>query len=742
RRMMAHVNSSTNKALKDAFSEYRSDPRRRFHVKIRRERARQLRELLSEPDTVDLKTFNSDVWIWSNGVYLNGEKIKPAAFDNADQEQVTQYESALDSGELELHGNLIWSPPTRIYGAMLGVDDEQKMENVRAALRFLNDAELSPPQKARRVQTVAGFGPATATGLVMIFHPDEFAIYNKQSKGAMEKLGRDESTLEDFERQAADLKEILGAADYLELDHFLLHINQCWIKVPGEDMQNGTDHHEGTARDPLNLILYGPPGTGKTYSVQREAVRILEPNSSDLPDEEINQLYREYRAQGRIEFVTFHPSYSYEEFVEGFRYDEDAKIPVRKDGVFKLLADRAFNPRSSPTPTEGTRIWKVSLGGGSEQHIFERCIQEGEIAVGWLGDENLEELDRDGIAELFAKHGQSGNRINSVNYLVNEIRDGDYVAVLKNNREIRAIGVVTGPYQYKGEEYGSEYPHIRPVEWLDREDHDIYEMNERKRLVQQAIFPLARISLQEFLTLLPEEERSDEPHVLIIDEVNRGNISRIFGELITLLEEDKRRGASNEIIVRLPYSREAFAVPKNLYVIGTMNTADRSIALLDVALRRRFAFKEIMPDVAVVREHLLGAIEADPKSGFGEDEVALICGVFEELNRRVRVLVDRDHQIGHSYFMEVISTSMLHDVLYRKIFPLLQEYFYNDQRRLKLLLGVCNPDVPKGFVHSLESEYRRVYGEDPLEDEAPWEFYEYPDHQLIDVLRNTFLTEG
>ncbi len=165
------MNSSTNKALKDAFSEYRSDPSRRFHVKIRRERARQLRELLSEPDTVDLTTFNNDVWIWSSGVYLNGKKIKPAAFDNADQEQVAQYESALDSGELELHGNLIWSPPTRIYGAMLGVDDEQKTETVRAALRFLNDAELSPAQKTRRVQTVAGFGPATATGLVMIFHP-------------------------------------------------------------------------------------------------------------------------------------------------------------------------------------------------------------------------------------------------------------------------------------------------------------------------------------------------------------------------------------------------------------------------------------------------------------------------------------------------------------------------------------------------------------------------------------------
>ena len=148
----------------------------------------------------------------------------------------------------------------------------------------------------------------------------------------------------------------------------------------------------------------------------------------------------------------------------------------------------------------------------------------------------------------------------------------------------------------------------------------------------------------------------------------------------------------------------------------------------------------MMPDVDVLREHLLSAIEAYPEADFGADEVDLMCGVFEEMNRRIRVLVDCDHQIGHSYFMEATSPTRLYTVLYRKIFPLLQEYFYNDQRRLKLLLGICNPDVPKGFIDSLESEYRRVYGEDPLEDEAPWEFHEYPDHQLIETLSNTFLT--
>ena len=185
---------------------------------------------------------------------------------------------------------------------------------------------------------------------------------------------------------------------------------------------------------------------------------------------------------------------------------------------------------------------------------------------------------------------------------MNEIRDGDYVAVLKNQSEIRAIGVVTGPYRYKGEEYGSEYPHIRPVEWLDRDDHDIYEMNGGDE--PDSSLPSTRwtgFRCRSSSTLLPEEEKSDEPYVLIIDEINRGNISRILGELITLLEEDKRRGAAERDDGAPAILPEPFAVPSNLYVIGTMNTADRSIALLDVALRRRFAFKEMMPDVKVIR---------------------------------------------------------------------------------------------------------------------------------------------
>jgi len=496
-------------------------------------------------------------------------------------------------------------------------------------------------------------------------------------------------------------------------------------------------------RGPLNVILYGPPGTGKTYSVQERAIRILEPTlRPNLPDAKVSEIYRKYLTDGRIEFVTFHPSYSYEEFVEGFRYDVEKKVPTLHEGVFQRLVNRALSPRQGLNLADGARIWKVSLGGSPDPHIFERCMANCEIAIGWLGDRDLTGLDREAIAQLFEeRYGDDTaiNSINSVNYLTNEIRDGDYVAVLKNQREIRAIGVVTGEYRYKGEEYNQEYPHIRPVEWLDQQTHDIYEMNGSTNLTLSTIYPLDRISLQDFVSLLPNHQGAEEPYVLIIDEINRGNVSRIFGELITLLESDKRREAANELSVRLPYSKRPFTVPPNLYVIGTMNTADRSIALLDVALRRRFEFEEMMPNVEVIRERFSATPAANTGTTLSAEQVDLICYVFEILNRRITVLLDRDHQIGHSYFLEATSIDRLHHVLYRRVFPLLQEYFYNDREKLRRLLGAYDPTAKKGFVASMGNEYKGVFGEEPLDEEMPWEIHRYRADELETALWNTFL---
>lgn len=162
-------------------------------------------------------------------------------------------------------------------------------------------------------------------------------------------------------------------------------------------------------------------------------------------------------------------------------------------------------------------------------------------------------------------------------------------------------------------------------------------------------------------------------YVMIIDEINRGNVANIFGELISLIEDDKRCGASEELCAELPYSHDIFSVPKNVYIIGTMNTADRSVEALDSALRRRFIFKEMMPKSELVPE---------------ENNVR---SIFKIINQRIEVLKDREHQIGHSYFMGVNSEEGLKAVIYDKIIPLLQEYFYGDYEKIQLVLG-------EGFV--------------------------------------------
>ena len=265
----------------------------------------------------------------------------------------------------------------------------------------------------------------------------------------------------------------------------------------------------------LNTILYGPPGTGKTYVTSKYCVEICD-EQTEPSKEEIRSRYRELIEEKRVEFVTFHQSYGYEEFVEGLRPDT----------------------------------------GGA---------------------------------------GSAGFSL------------------------VPTAGVL-------------------------------------KRIAERA------------------RENSEEAHVLVIDEINRANVSKVLGELVTLLEEDKREGADNEVKLTLPYSKDSFALPSNLYILGTMNTADRSIALLDTALRRRFEFKEIPPEPGILSE-------------FSESTGIDLPEVLGAINTRLEWLLDRDHLIGHAWFMGLDSKADVDRVMRHKIIPLIAEYFYDDWNKVQAVLG-------------------------------------------------------
>ena len=324
-----------------------------------------------------------------------------------------------------------------------------------------------------------------------------------------------------------------------------------------EEIENllGVKEEENNFKFPLNSILYGPPGTGKTYNSILYSLGIatknegiinrIKNNTETISDEKINE-FNDLKKQGQIEFITFHQSYSYEDFVEGIR------------------------PTLATKDSEDNKDLKYTIHSGIFKKICERA---------------------------------------------------------RNDK--------------------------------------------------------------------------DKNYVLIIDEINRGNISKIFGELITLLEPSKRLGETEELKIRLPYSGEEFGVPKNLYILGTMNTADRSIALLDIALRRRFNFIEMPP-----KYNLLKTINCK------EGEINL-QDLLKAINTRIEFLLDKDHLIGHSYFINIKTFEDLKEVFKNSIMPLLQEYFYDDFEKIKFVLNIKDDEDDKDHKDNnsiirkekIESEY-------------------------------------
>ena len=424
----------------------------------------------------------------------------------------------------------------------------------------------------------------------------------------------------------------------------------------------------------LNTILYGPPGTGKTYNTVIYAVAICEnKNIEDVQSEEYEKVlyrYNELKKEGRIAFTTFHQSFGYEEFIEGispiiFEDNSDdcsGNIEYKiKSGIFKSFCEETEKitiKNDKFSINKDATIWKVTVGS----KVQNDCFVNNYIRIGF------------GINDKGAKE------------FVNQINEGDIIITTDGNRKnIRGIAIATSDEAYKLENTESDST-TRDVMWLVRDiNDDVTILNGNKWLQRKTVSRLPNMNIKDLMEFAIKKnvelkethiEKNNGSYVFIIDEINRGNISKIFGELITLIEDTKRKGMTEEMSTILPYSGSLFSVPSNVYILGTMNTADRSIALMDTALRRRFQFVEMMPDTDILKNVTVDGVEIAP--------------ILEKINERITFLYDREHTIGHAFFIKLIDSpdiNTLGSIFEKSIIPLLQEYFYEDYQKIQLILG-------------------------------------------------------
>lgn len=422
---------------------------------------------------------------------------------------------------------------------------------------------------------------------------------------------------------------------------------------------DGSDGSDGAAEEPLpstannhslNTILYGPPGTGKTYNSVNYAVAIIEGKDIDViaaeNHDEVLKRYNAYKEQDLIAFTTFHQSYGYEEFIEGIKpvvSDAADSVTVEyeiADGIFKSFCE------NSSTDNAFDQAWDKLVSEWDENPSFEKDFKLKTKTVKIKWNSQKQRFHRSDNPNMIGRYADYGT--------VRKLYEGK--KVVANN------------------------------DW-------------QKQLLYMSE---AMLNLLKSTYGLPEykEPAENTPKVFIIDEINRGNISKIFGELITLIEDTKRLGKPEETTAILPYSGKPFGVPDNVYILGTMNTADRSIAQIDTALRRRFSFVEMMPDTEV-----LEGIEVEGIN---------IANMLDIINRRIEVLYDREHTIGHAFFTVLRAEPTIEKlaIIFKKsIIPLLQEYFYEDYKKIRLVLGDNRKNEDAQFIIEKAHDYAALFGD-------------------------------
>lgn len=472
--------------------------------------------------------------------------------------------------------------------------------------------------------------------------------------------------------------------------------------VEGKKEMGKKNDHE------LNRILFGAAGTGKTYHTINHALAILENKKVDEINAEekagqrkdLKDLFEKRKAEGRIEFVTFHQSFSYEDFVEGIRAETDnGNISYSvQSGIFKVICDRARENKKVMKDLgvrSNAAVWKLSIGDLSTRQY---CFDNNQIRVGWGQTGNLT-IEETKCGEGYTQYSKTDHH--TLEQFASVVEIGDVIVCLKSTSEICAVGVVTGDYFFNEEhpsQVREDYLHCRNVNWILKDlAFNIRDLNGGVGLTLKTMYHLWRFNWNDLLQalnkegyLLSDDQSDPDPYVLIIDEINRGNISRIFGELITLIEDSKRYGAEESLSVKLPYSKTEFSVPKNLYIIGTMNSSDRSLTSLDIALRRRFTFIEMSPAPKEIKNENGELLKIWSKDKDGIDVSLTVADMLSVMNQRIEVLLDRDHCIGHANFMslkKIPTLEHLASIFKQKIIPQLQEYFFEDWGKIALVLN-------------------------------------------------------
>lgn len=452
-----------------------------------------------------------------------------------------------------------------------------------------------------------------------------------------------------------------------------------WLYKENEKMNQANNNNA------LNQILYGSPGTGKTYSTIDKALEILGVNTKDMSREERKKIFEDYKQKGQIEFVTFHQSYGYEEFVEGIKpipnEQNDSVSYEVKDGIFKTFCNRARKNLEDSQKTKDA-LQKEANVSNAISDFFNKLISDGvSLSKTQKGEFILREIRDEKV------YIQTEDTDSSLKFSIK-----DFEKIILSNQDFKSSRELA--WEIFGEKNQSQ---IRTYMFQLYKE---FRKGDFNQIQQEAV-----------------EEVKQKRYILIIDEINRGNISKIFGELITLIEPSKRIGEKEELRVALPYSassgngeKELFGVPNNLYIIGTMNTADRSITSLDTALRRRFEFVEMMPKPSELSKI---KVSKDGK------EINL-SKMLEFINKRIEFLYDREKTIGHAFFLQdegqtSLDITELKSIFQNKIIPLLQEYFYNDYAQIEAVLN-CN-----GMIEKSEEKIQDLFAMDKLGNELDLE---------------------